>query len=87
MKTLIELYDPAPIANVLSTLMFRPEETVVVCPPEQAEDREFKQALRDFFVRMQCPVRLTFVPVSLLDALSTVTDEQLEELIELEETR
>ena len=71
MKTLIELYDPAPIENVLSTLMFRPEETVVVCPPEQAEDREFKQALRDFFARMQCPVRLTFVPVSLLDALST----------------
>ena len=71
MKTLIELYDQAPIENVLSTLMFRPEETILICPPEQAENREFKQSMRAFFSYMKCPVRLTFVPVSLLDALST----------------
>jgi len=71
MKTLIELYDRSPINNVLSTLMFRPEEMILICPPEVGENREFRQALRRFFEYMHCPVRLTFVQVSLLDALKT----------------
>ena len=38
MKTNIELYDDRPIENVLGTEMFRPEETVLICPQEVAED-------------------------------------------------
>ena len=69
MKTLIELYDERPIDNVLATEMFRPRETVFVCPPEIAENRELKRALNTYFVHRGCPVKLRFVPVSLLDAV------------------
>ncbi len=68
MKTLIELYDESPIENVLATEMFRPEETVLICPPEAAEDREWHRLLRKYFDLRGCPVKLSFVPVSLLDA-------------------
>ncbi|MBO7663827.1 MAG: DUF1887 family protein [Clostridia bacterium] len=71
MQTLIELYDPSPINNVLSSLMFQPKEMILLCPPESAEDREFRRSLRAFFQYMNCPVRVTFVSVSLLDARST----------------
>ena len=69
MKTLIELYDPIPINNVLGTEMFRPEEMVMLCPPEVADNRVFRRALRRYFERRQCPVRLTFIPVSMVDAV------------------
>ncbi|MBR3503621.1 MAG: DUF1887 family protein [Clostridia bacterium] len=68
MKTLIELYDERPIENVLGTEMFRPEETIIVCPPEIEADRALRQAMSQYFEHRQCPVKLTFVPVSLLDA-------------------
>ena len=68
MKTLIELYDERPIENVLGTEMFHPEETVYICPPEVAGDKALRQALADYFALRGCEVRLTFVPVSLLDA-------------------
>ena len=42
MKTLIELYDERPIENVLGTEMFRPEETIFICPPEVAEEALFR---------------------------------------------
>lgn len=69
MKTLIELYDERPIENVLATEVFRPEETVMICPPEVAEDPELKQSLTRYFRLRNCPVKLTLVPVSLLDAV------------------
>ena len=69
MKTLIELYDERAIENVLATEMFRPEETVLLCPPEMADNREWQESLRRYFARRGCPVRLSFVPVSLLDAV------------------
>ncbi len=69
MKTLIELYDARAIENVLATEMFRPEETVILCPPEMADNREWQESLRRYFARRGCPVRLSFVPVSLLDAI------------------
>ena len=68
MKTLIELYDERPIENVLGTEMFRPEETIFICPPEVAEDQALKSSLEKYFRHRNCSVRLTFVPVSLLDA-------------------
>ena len=69
MKTLIELYDERAIENVLATEMFHPEETVLICPPEMAENREWQALLRLYFDRRGCQVNLTFVPVSLLDAV------------------
>ena len=69
MKTLIELYDERPIDNVLATEMFRPEETVMICPPEVEADQELQGALKKYFEHRACPVKLTFVPVSLLDAV------------------
>ena len=70
MKTLIELYDERPLDNVLATEMFRPEETVYICPPEIAQSKAHRTALRRYFKLRGCDTRLTFVPVSLLDAVS-----------------
>ena len=71
MKTLIELYDTSPIRNVLATVMFRPQEMILICPPEVAEDPNQKRSLRDFFAYLNCPVKLTLIPVTLLDAGKT----------------
>ena len=68
MKTLIELYDDRPIENVLATEMFHPEETVFICPPEVEADKAYKKSLERYFEHRKCPVKLTFMPVSLLDA-------------------
>ena len=68
MKTLIELYDERPIENVLGTEMFHPEETILICPPEVDADSALKKSLENYFRYRGCPVKLTFVPVSLLDA-------------------
>ena len=68
MKTLIELYDDRPIENVLSTEMFRPEETIFLCPPELAAGQNFKQNIERYFAHRQCPARISIVSVSLLDS-------------------
>ena len=68
MKTLIELYDERPLENVLGTEMFHPEETIFICPPEVDADRTLRESLQKYFERRGCHVRITFVPVSLLDA-------------------
>ncbi len=68
MKTLIELYDELPLENVLGTEMFRPEETVLLCPPEVVSRRALKASLEQYFRHRGCRVKLTVVPVSLLDA-------------------
>ena len=69
MKSLIELYDTSPIENVLGTEMFRPNELILICPPEVEQDRDFRRSLRSYFEYRHCPVKLTFIPVSMLDAL------------------
>ena len=70
MRTLIELYDERPIENVLGTEVFRPEETIIVCPPEVEADKALKRSMRRYFEHRKCPpVKLTFVPVSMLDAV------------------
>ena len=69
MKTLIELYDSLPINNVLGTEMFRPQETIYICPPEIEKDRNLRRALKRYFEHRQCPVKLTFIPVSMVDAV------------------
>ena len=71
MHTLIELYDTSPIRNVLSTIMFRPKEMILVCPPEVAEDPENKRSLKQFFKYLDVDVKLTLVPVTMLDATKT----------------
>ncbi|MCR4928012.1 MAG: DUF1887 family protein, partial [Lachnospiraceae bacterium] len=68
MKTLIELYDEAPIENVLATEMFRPKEMVLLCPPEIEPERVLKASLEKYFRYRGCPVKLTVIPVSLIDA-------------------
>lgn len=69
MKTNIELYDDRPIENVLGTEMFRPEETVMICSQAVADDRELHRSLEKYFRYRGIPVKLTFVPASLLDAV------------------
>ena len=69
MKTLIELYDERPIENVLGTEVFRPEETVFICPQEVAGDGEMRRSLEAYFAHRGCPARVTFEPSSLLDAV------------------
>ena len=68
MKTLIELYDERPIENVLGTEVFRPEETVLLCPPEIASEHALKETYKRYFAHRGVPVKVTIVPVSLLDA-------------------
>ena len=70
MKTLIELYDERPLDNVLGTEMFRPEETIFICPPETAKDKSLRASMKRYFELRGCPAQLTFVPVSMLDAVS-----------------
>lgn len=69
MKTLIELYDDRPIENVLGTEMFRPEETVIICPPEVESNPAWKKSVEAYFSHRNIPVKVTFVPVSLLDSV------------------
>jgi hypothetical protein len=69
MKTIIELYDTSPIENVLGIEMFRPNEMILICPPEIEQDRALRRSLRKYFEYRKCPVKLTFVPVSMLDAV------------------
>ena len=82
MKTLIELYDERPIENVLGTEMFRPQETVILCPPEVESKRELKKSLEEYFRYRGCPVKLTIIPVSMLD-----TEKVGKRLMEVLETR
>ena len=67
MKTLIELYDPRPFENVLSTEVFRPERTVFLCPPETENDTRKKEMLHNYLSRRGVEAELIFRPVSLLD--------------------
>jgi hypothetical protein len=78
--TLIELYDAVPIENVLATEMFRPREMILLCPPDIEQNREFRRSLRTYFEYRQCPVKLTFIPVSMLDAVKI--ERVLRELVE-----
>lgn len=71
MKTLIELFDESPIKNVLATLTFSPEECVLICPSEISDNKEMKRSLRDFYKYRGVKVKLTFIPVSMNDALKT----------------
>ena len=83
MKTNIELYDDRPIENVLGTEMFRPEETVLICPQEVAEDKELHRSMRKYFEYRHIPVKLTFVAASLLDAAKV--EKTLEKVLETHE--
>ena len=83
MKTLIELYDERPIENVLGTEVFHPEETVLLCPPDVASNGALKKAMEVYFRHRECPVKLTFVPVSMLDAVKI--GKQLSRILETRE--
>jgi len=80
MKTLIELYDERPLENVLGTEMFRPEETIMLCPPEVVSDKVLRETLNKYFAYRGCPVKVTTVPVSLLDAAKV--EKQLRKILE-----
>ena len=83
MKTLIELYDERPLDNVLATEMFHPEETIFVCPPEIARNKTLHATLKRYFELRGCLPKLTFVPVSLLDAVAV--EKKLREVLETHE--
>ena len=80
MKTLIELYDQMPIKNVLGPEMFWPEETIFICPPEVESNRELRRSLRKYFEHRNCPMKLTFIPVSMVDAVKV--EKVLREVLE-----
>ncbi|MBR3109440.1 MAG: DUF1887 family protein [Clostridia bacterium] len=83
MKTNIELYDDRPIENVLGTEMFRPEETVMVCSQEVADNKELHRSLEKYFQYRGIPIKLTFVPASLLDAVKV--EKTLKKVLETHE--
>lgn len=63
--TLIELYDERPIENVLATEVFRPEQTVFLCPAEVAQDKRFQKKLREYFAHRGLDTELVFLESSL----------------------
>ena len=67
MKTLIELYDRRPLENVLSTLVFRPERTVFVCPTELANDKSARKKLEDYLQRKGVSTRIEFRGAGIYD--------------------
>lgn len=68
MKTLIELFDDRPIENVLATEIFRPEETIFLCPPDLVPVNKLKESIETYLTYRNCPTRITVISVSLLDA-------------------
>ena len=83
MKTLIELFDERAIENVLATEVFRPKETILLCPPEVESSQVLKNSLKEYFRVRNCPVKLTVVPVSMLDAVKV--EKRLREILETHE--
>ena len=69
MRTLIELFDDTPIKNVLGAEMFRPQETIFICSPEVGNDKALHRSLKRYFEHRNCPHKLTFIPVSMVDAM------------------
>lgn len=72
MKTLIELYDPSPFENILSTEVFRPERTVFLCPMEMKTDGRMERRIRGYCAHRGIKSELVFRPVSLLDASALI---------------
>lgn len=68
MKTLIELYDPRPFENILSTEVFCPERTVFLCPPEIENDGQKRARIGRYLAQRGIKSELIFRSVSLLDA-------------------
>lgn len=83
MKTIIELYDERPIENVLGAEVFRPKELVILCPAEVESTNVLAKSLRKYFEHRGCPIKVTVVPVSLLDARKV--EKQLRRVIETRE--
>jgi len=80
MKTLIEIYDERPIENVLATEVFRPEETILLCPQEAAGDKRLKEVITQYLSFRGIPTKLTIIQVSLFDAGKI--EKQLERIFE-----
>lgn len=68
MDTIIELYDPRPLLNVLSTEMFRPARTVFLCPPEIGRNAHMQRQIRAYFRHRDLAGEVFFVPVDMVDA-------------------
>ena len=83
MQTIIELYDERPIENVLGAEVFRPKELVILCPAEVESTNVLAKSLRKYFEHRGCPIKVTVVPVSLLDAKKV--EKQLRRVIETRE--
>ena len=71
MKTLIELYDESPIKNAMATLVFSPEECILICPSYVSESKDLKSNLKNFLKHCGSKAKLTFIPVSMYDAVKT----------------
>ena len=55
----------------------------MLCPPETVSDKLLKESLSKYFEHRGCPVKLTVVPVSLLDAAKV--EKQLRNILETHE--
>ncbi|MBQ9031380.1 MAG: DUF1887 family protein [Parasporobacterium sp.] len=80
MKTLIELFDDRPIENILATEVFRPEEMILLCPPELVSGQKIKESLETYLAYRNVSVRITIVSVSLLDAAKV--EKQIRKILE-----
>ena len=67
MKTLIELYDERPVENILSTEVFRPERTVILCPVEVARNKSAQSRIRRFLTHRGIDTELVFLETGIYD--------------------
>lgn len=67
---MIELYDERPAENVLATEVFRPEQTVFLCPPEIAASLSMKRKICRYFHHRGLSVKVVFLAVDMFSAES-----------------
>lgn len=66
MKTLIEIFDPRPIENVLAAEVFRPETVIYLCPSQIAQNKGFQNCINRFMNHRGLNCRCEFFETSLL---------------------
>lgn len=76
MKTLIELYDEDPIKNLLASIIFKPQNLVIVCDTNSIDEQR-KRSLANFFKQRRQKISIAYfeVDTSKLSAIIRVLNE------------
>lgn len=67
MRTIIELYDERPVENILSTEVFRPERTIILCDREIYQNKSLQSKMRRFLRHRGIESKLVFLQTEIYD--------------------